>query len=326
MGAYTELVDFTFTANETSRTFSGLNITKDDFIKVVMTLTTGGTNVTVRMFPNANTTDTNYYRQSLSGFGSGVGAGRSNNNVFLSHNGVGGSTATIGYIKISENNRYNVFTNNHGSTTSSGDLNTAFIYTTQSGGTDTTSITSLTFTASVASAINTGSRIQIYRLDAEKVADITTTANATEVDISNLSIGKDNEYLLIGDLKLTSGPNYVGLYVNGDRTNTNYYHQRVRGDGSTAGAVRANNPEYTGGGTGNSLNNLVYSHIKLSEIGAYTSQNYQLRFMGTSTPVITNSFESSTAENITSITQLNIGGVGGVTIETGSRFILYKLK
>jgi hypothetical protein len=41
MGAWTEIVDFTFTANETSKPFTGLNITKDDFIKVVVSNVNG---------------------------------------------------------------------------------------------------------------------------------------------------------------------------------------------------------------------------------------------------------------------------------------------
>jgi hypothetical protein len=327
MGAYTEIVDFTFTANETSRAFTGLNITKDDFIKIVITqVNAAGSNSDLRLFPNTTAgvsgfdTTGNYTRQLLGGFGSSSVASRSNvNDINIA---AGNETSsTLVYAKISENGKWNTFANYTVRNTSS--LENIFAYTTSSNLTFNDPITSLTFQAQQTNGLGTGSRIQIYRLDAEKVADITTTANATQVDISSLSIGKDSEYLLVSDWNSSSGVD-LNLYVNDNTTTTNYYFQRILGDGSSASAARGNDARY-GDGFGSAHRTMIYSHIKLSEIGAYTSQNYGIGNFGTTSPRLQNNFISSTAENITSITKLNVkSGTNGIL--SGTRFILYKLK
>jgi hypothetical protein len=323
MGAWTEIVDFTFTANETSRAFTGLSIGKGDFIKVVVTHVNGSSsNSFLSIFPNANTTSTNFNSQYIEATGTTVVANRVNNNVF--NVTIGSTTAThIGYIKISENDRYNSFSNSTVRNNSS--LNTLFYYATQSGGTSTSTITSLTFTSDVSNGLGTDSRIQIYRLDAEKVADITVASNTTQVDISSLSIGKDSEYLLVSDYTSANTNTRLQLFVNDDTTTTNYHTQTIRGNGSTATAFRDNDATLTF--TNATTENLLkYNFIKLSEIGAYTTQGYRIISYGTTSPQLFNDFTSSTAENITSITKLNLVASTSNAITSGSRFILYKLK
>ena len=321
MGAWTEIVDFTFTANETSRTFSGLNITKNDFIKVVFThVNSTSNNNDVTLVANSSVS-TNYHRQFLFGAGSNVNAGRNNAAGFLFTRPSQTSKA-VSFLKISENDRLNYFTNYNAEIGSS--LENVFNYGTSSGATFTSGITSLTFTSNQTNGLGTGSRIQIYRLDAEKVADITTTANATQVDISDLSIGKDDEYLLVSDVLDNSVANSFQIMVNDNTTATNYYSQRIQGVGTSASASRVNSAR-VGYVDSDNQNYLSYAHIKLSEIGAYTSQNYSIQNAGTSTLALRNEFISSTAENITSITKINmVGATNG--FGAGSRFHLYKLK
>ena len=328
MGAYTEIVDFTFTANETSRTFSGLSITKDDFIKIVATITNGSSTETViRLFPNTTVgvsgfdTNTNYHTQALLGNGTSVSASRSNINLLGF--AVGSQTATFtSFAKLSENGKFNTFSLRNNQLTSS--LLTSFDYCTSSNLTFNDTITSLTFTAGTTNGLGTGSRIQIYRLDAEKVADITTTANATQVDISSLSIGKDSEYLLVSDVTGATATHFLNVTPNDATTLTNYYSQRIQGSDSTASATRGNHARIQEGLS--TENSLGYAHIKLSEIGAYTIQSYSMRAMGSSTVDVQNWFASSTSEAITSITKLNIFTTNSNAIGSGSRFILYKLK
>ena len=322
MGAWTELVDFTFTADETSRAFSGLSITKDDFIKIVFTNVNGsGSDSIVALFANTETTNTDYHSQFLIGFGSTVAAGRDNFSRFATTNASETGTQ-IGYLKLSENDRLNVFTNYNAENDT--DIRNGFAYTTSSGATFTSGITSLTFTSNQTDGLGDGSRIQIYRLDAEKVADITVASDTTQVDISSLSIGKDDEYLLVGNVIAAAAKNLLFM-VNDNTTRTDYNVQFIRGNGSTDSAGRINNAIMTS--TQNGTTSLFYSHIKLSEIGAYTSQNYELENAGGTTPVLTNWFISSTAENISSITKLNlVSEQGTATIGSDSRFILYKLK
>jgi hypothetical protein len=331
MGAYTELVDFTFTANETSRTFSGLNITKDDFIKIIITHVnaSSGQFCDIQCFPNTTTgvsgfdTTTNYHSQRLTGTTTQVIAARDNINK-LNRTTEGNTSSAFVYFKISENGKTNWFMNR--TTSNNSNIETSFDYTTSSNLTFNDPITSLTFTSTETNGLGTDSRIQIYRLDAEKVADITTTANATQVDISSLSIGKDSEYLLVSDVASISNEAFrYRLTPNDLTTESGYYVQEIQGNGTTASAARFNVPAPTFVAT--NTRSLVYTHIKLSEIGAFTTQNYSIDQIGSSSVLVRNSFNSSTSEAITSITKLNIfDSFSNASIASGSRFILYKLK
>ena len=329
MGAWEEIVDYTVPSNTTSVTLNNFGtITKDDFIKVVTTFqNTSSPGIEIRTFPNTNSgvsgnnTTTNYYTQQLYGDGSSVVANRLNENrhTSLDSNQTG---TTISYIKISENNKYNMFSNTFGRNNSN--VYNFFLYTTSTIDFNN-SITSLEFSSTLSNKIGTGTRIQIYRLAAEKVADIVVSSNTTQVDITGLNIGKDSEYLLVSSVVSNNNNFGNNLFINDNTTTTNYYNQRIYGNGSSAIASRENSAVFNVvDGTG--ATSVSYTHIKLSNIGAYTFQSYYNRDSGTSNIWVSNRFGSSTAENITSITKLNIraseqtDGIG-----TGTRFELYKL-
>jgi hypothetical protein len=323
MGAWTEIVDYTVPSNTTSVVLNDFGtITKNDFIKVVATLiNTSSSNNSISLFGNTATTNTDYHRQGLLGEGTSIVAARQDVNRF--DDVIANQTSTaVGYIKISENDRLNIWSNTTRQNTSL--VQVLFNVITSSGATFSSGITTLTFTGSQTNGIGTGSRIQIYRLDAVKVADITTTANATQVDISSLSIGKDSEYLLVSDILSNATGDGFALMVNDNTTSTNYYSQGIIGNGSSTIAARENAPTYQI--TRDNLRNLGYAHIKLSEIGAYTAQTYNIELVGDSGIQLRNYFISSTAENITSITKINIKASATDRIRIGSRFILYKLK
>lgn len=322
MSVWEEIVDYTVPSNTTSVDFTGLNITKDDFIKVVMTAPKGSLGFQrIHLFANNDTTESNYWNQRLLSAGSSVSASRNNLNYFLAFDNNSGSVSqTFGYFKLSENGKLNTFANNNRNLGSLADL--VFWYTTSLN--TFNSITSLNFVASNSDQLAANSRIQIYRLTAEKVADITVSSNTTQVDITGLNIDKGSEYLLVSDVSnSTSSFPGVNLFVNNNTTQSNYYNQTILGNGTSSAAVRGNHANFTDQTTLGP--NVVYSHIKLSNIGAYTSQNYVIRGSGSSSLQLRNRFISSTFENITNITQLNI--ITGTTnaIATGSRFTLYKL-
>jgi hypothetical protein len=333
MGAYTELVDFTFTANETSRSFTGLNITKDDFIKIVVTQVNGSASgAAIRCFPNTTAsvsgfdTNTNYHHQLLEGEGSNANAGRSNENLLVFTPG-SSQNYNLSFFKLSENGKANWFSNQFRTLDSS--LRNRFFYMTSSNLTFNDPITSLTFTSSVTNGLGTGSRIQIYRLDAEKVRDITVTSNSTQVDIPvtgslDPAITKDSEYLLVSYILSNSNSNRIQLFPNDLTTATNYHTQFIAGGGSNTVAGRTN--DATIAFLENNFLSLLYTHIKLSEIGAFTTQNYEIRKQGTSGIELLNSFISSTSEAITSVTKLNVVSNQTNGIKSGTRFILYKLK
>jgi hypothetical protein len=330
MGAWTELVDYTVPSNTTSVTLNSFGeITKNDFYKIVTTFVyASATQDEIFLYFNTNagvsgaTSNSNYHAQVLAGQGTSIIVARVNtaNYGFLRGSD---TSSSVAYVKVSENGKTNVFATTNYSISS--EVRTRFDYATSSNLTFNDPITSITFTANQTNGIGTGSRIQIYRLDAEKVADITTTENATQVDISSLSIGKDDEYLLVSDIINTQNTGaFNELFVNDNTTSTNYYHQIIRGSGSSASAFRTNTARFAYAFE-NSTRAISHTHIKLSEIGAYTAQSYTLS-PATSLVEVRNNFISSTAENITSITKLNIRSSDTNAIGSGSRFILYKLK
>jgi hypothetical protein len=328
MGAWTEIVDYTVPSTTSSFIVNNFgSITKNDFLKAVISVTNSTvTTGHLQMFPNTTAgvngynTGANYTVQRIQVDSTNIVASRGSQNKALDSPGSNTNTGII-YFKVSENGKFNMFSRHNWYLTPFPLFITE--YTTSHNLTFNDPITSLTFTHTTTNGIAAGTRVQIYRLDAEKVADITTTANATQVDIPNLSIGKDNEYLLVSDLSGMGTNAQIDLTVNDDVTRTNFYRQVIFGGGSTAAASRANTA-FIADVVGNDKA-LVYSHIKLSEIGAYTSQNYVVSQYGTSSVAIVNSFISSTSEAITSITKLNVRANNTNAIGSGSRFILYKL-
>lgn len=319
MGVWTEIVDYTVPSNTTSVVLDSFGtITKDDFVKVVFTIVETSTNYAgMNIYPNSTSsvtgynTTTNYTRQYLGAGGTSVFVGRQSNAIIGLFEGA--STFTV-YCKLSENNKWNMFANNNTEITS--EVQNIFSYVTSHNLTFNDPITSLTFTASATNGIGTGSRIQIYKLTAEKVVDLTVYSNTTQVDLTGFTIDKDSEYLLVSDIGPTNQT--VALYVNDNTTFSNYYAQRIEGNGSSAAAERWNNTYFMGAG-------VSYTHIKLSNIGAFTFQSYNTRNAGTNNIQVGNYFGSSIAENITSITKLNVVTNIANAITAGNRFQLYKL-
>jgi hypothetical protein len=321
MGAWQEIVDYTVPSNTTSVVLDSFGtITKDDFVKVVLTIVAGsGGGGDYRLLANSSVT-TNYHRQYILGTSSTVAAARENS-ASIAATETGQTSTVIAYLKLSENDRLNIFANDTRRNDSSTQV--LFGYVTSSGATFASGITSLTFTGDSANKIGTGSRIQIYKLAAEKVADITVGSNTTQVDISSLSIDKDSEYLLVSDISTGGTGGQYDLFINDNTTATTYYSQGIFGIASSASAQRFNSARYAS--TPANRTTVVHTHIKLSNIGAYTAQSYEIRESGTSTVGILNYFLSSTSEAITSITKLNIKAEATNGILAGSRFTLYKL-
>lgn len=327
MSVWEEIVDYVVPSNTTSVTLNNFGtITKDDFIKIVGSYKSSASNALyVNLHVNNDTNNSNYYYQELQALDSSVASNRNNfSYIGVTVNGL--TTVVNTYIKISENNKVNYFSSGNFDTGSN--VRTQFEYTTSVS--NHSDIQSLTFNSGSSSGgtqtngISAGSRIQIYKLNAEKVADVVVNSNTTQVDITGLNITKDSEYLLVSDIDINASStqsNY--LFANNDTTLTNYYYQRITGNGNLDNADRGNEPRLNSVSANSSV--LSYSHIKLSNIGAFTAQSYGIRNYGSSSIIITNSFLSSTSESITSINELNIKSNDSNGIGTGSRFHLYKL-
>ena len=328
MGAWEEIVDYTVPSNTTSVTLNNFGeITKDDFIKITYTnISNINSDANINLYPNTSSgvsgfnSASNYKFQILIGLGSNVIADRLTGATLFSSS-LNATTYSSTYFKIAENNTVNYFTNGYYNLTL---LPRVDLFYTTSTITFPDPITSLTFNSEVTNAIGTGSRIQIYRLAAEKVADIVVSSNTTQVDITGLDIQKGSEYLLVSDVdNALSNFTQISLTPNDLTTLSNYYYQVVAAFGSSTYAERANIPRFifVGGNT----KSIGYNHIKLSNIGAFTHQSYTMTEYGTSSVSIGNEFSSSVSENITNINKLNIISSVSNAIKAGSRFQLYKL-
>jgi hypothetical protein len=322
MSAWKKIVDYTVPSNTTSVVLDNFGtITKDDFISIRVDHNAITAAINLRVLAN-NSVNANYHTQILRGIGSTVNAGRFNASVF-NETSLNKTSTTFMYLKLSENDRANFFCNTNRENDS--EVMVLFHYITSSGATFANGITSLTFTREDNVFIGANSRIQIYRLAAEKVADITVTSNTTQVDITGLDIEKESEYLLVSNITNNiSADLFLNAFINNNTTATNYYAQTIAASGTSLGAGRLNNANiaiYRGA----TAPNLLYTYFKLSNIGVYTAQSYNIIFKGNSGIEIWNTFVSSVAESITNINQFNLISTGTNGIGTGTRFELYKL-
>lgn len=314
--AWKSIQDYTVPSNTTSVTLNSFGtITKDDFIKINITTPSNASGF-LSLLGNSSSSS-NYHMQQLFANGTSVSASSVNANQL---NSSSGQSNIFVLAKLSQDNKLNIFSNQVVETSS---VYGGFNYITSSGATFPSGINSLTFTSTTTNGIGAGTRIQIYKLQAEKVADITVGSNTTQVDISNLNIKRNAEYLLMSDIDLagTSGSR-IYLNANGNTTQSNYYSAQLQSYFSTIAADRLNEAMYTYAYYPN--RSVSYTHIKLSEIGAFTWQGYG-NFNNASDIRVMNFFGSSTTENITSVTELNIGANIANAIGAGSRFTLYKL-
>ena len=316
--AWKEIVDYTVPSNTTSVDITGLNITKDDFIKITANIS--NPTVAKEIFFSFNgLPKTNFYRQHLQGFGTSVSSERWNDNSWgpVSTNSVGQYFA---YLKISENNKSNVFSNNNWDTVLTSTL-VRYSYVTSTA--NISSITSLNIFADDTNGIGANSRIQIYKLEAEKVADITATSNIQQFDILDLDFKKGNEYLLIADYPNASSGNYYRVFPNDLSNNSDYYVQRLLAVNTTVQSNRINFNAHMNASTGHYA--LSYVFLKISNTGAFTFQAYGLRNNLIDSLVIQNDFLSSIYENLSDINKLTIQSADLNEMLAGSRVQLYKL-
>lgn len=319
--AYELIGDVTVASNTTQVDFTGLNIGKDDELLLVSEIfnpnTSNGANI--RLYYNSNTTTTNYYNQYIRTDATSVAAVRANeaqytwaDENFRNASFTKIKLANSGYIvsQTSSNRK------NGTSSLVQGDYYTTSTFT-------ASSITTIRISSSVASAIGTGSRFQLYKLVAEKVADIIVPSNTTSVDITGLDIGKGNEYYLVSDVWNPTGSNHsTYLFVNANLQMTDYYAQRLNVYDTTITSARVNNPNHVT--TTSLLKTFATSTIKLTNSGHFIAQiNYSRDYSGLIQ--LRKNYLTSTF-NISSITSLTIQADVANSIGANSRFTLYKMK
>ena len=320
--AYELIGDVTVGSNTTQVDFTGLNIGKDDELLLVAFVEGGASiNQHLYLYFNANTTDTAYYIQRLSVDGTSVSGARVNSSFFST---IKGSAAQ----KMLINAKIKLTQGGYVVTQSSGICefpSSSYTMLRDVYGTSTfnsTEITTLTLKAGATNAILTGSRFQLYKLVAEKVADIIVPSNTTSVDITGLDIGKGNEYYLASDTTASADCTFY-LTPNGNDTLTNYYNQLLVATGTTVAGSRTNSPVLVSNNP--SEKSLGHINIKLTNSGYYVAQNSITRGYGGSGVQLTKINTTSTA-TMSSITSLKATASTTNGIGANSRFTLYKMK
>lgn len=319
--AYELVADVTVATATTQVDFSGLNFGKDDDLLLVSSFAyNSGGGSEFYLFFNDNITQTNYYTQFLRANSTTVSGSRVNQS-FLEY--VSGSPYNNSFtntkIKLT-NNGYGVFQTSgtqafSGSSVSNED---SFVTTTFT----MSSITKMSIKAQQPNGIGIGSRFQLYRLKAKKVADIIVSSATTQVDITGLNIDKDSEYMLVSDISNPTAfsPTY-SLFANGNNAQTQYYRQYLYASNTTVSGGRANSNELSMSGGNNK--SFAVTYIKLTNNGYLAIQTSESRDYSTLLNLMKQYMASTFT--ISSITYLKIESNVTNAIGIGSRFTLYRL-
>lgn len=320
--AYELIGDVTVASNTTQVDFTGLNIGKDDELLLVTTSINPDPvqGSYTRLFFNDNLIASNYYVQNLRAYTTTIAGSKVNapDGIYTEY-----SRRSSAFTKIKlTNSGYIVYQSE--STIMDGSLPPQpQIWDMHGTSTFTaTTITKISLINTISNNIAAGSRFQLYKLVAEKVADIIVPSNTTSVDITGLSIGKGNEYYLVSDVVSGVNSDYY-LYVNDNTTATNYYSQRLTANSTTVNGARTNNPNILDASSGNK--SLIMSNIKLTNSGYLVSQNNSCENYGGS-GIILNKYYTTPTFTADPITKLTITASATNGIATDSRFTLYKMK
>jgi hypothetical protein len=152
------------------------------------------------------------------------------------------------------------------------------------------------------------------------------TLPVTQLDITGLSIGKNDElrlvYTLVGDS--TTG-NVCALFPNDLTTTTNYHRQGLQANGTNIVAARVNNNTFA---ISRSNERAVgVTDVKISNNDRFVFESGLLEGVGGESNIIRNLNLNcvGTAFTLTSITKLSIVGSRTNGITAGSRIRLYKV-
>jgi hypothetical protein len=148
------------------------------------------------------------------------------------------------------------------------------------------------------------------------------TLPVTEIDITGLSIGKNDELRLVYTFNNVVATEYE-LLVND--ISSNYTFQALRGVGSTISAVRASLPRMCAIAVSNSSLS-GFANIKVSNNDRFVFQSQFIDQIGSDSSsmrqVNNNTINTDT---VTSITKLSIQSTAADNIAAGSRIRLYKV-
>lgn len=318
---YELVADIVVSSSTTQVDFTGLNFTSDDELLLVSDIVGPTTTVSYYIYANNDTTGANYYHQYISAAIGVVNSSRNTTPKMVAS--LSGEKAMSNVkIKLTDGGYFTY------QASSTRDYSTSGVLIHEYYGSKISTISSITqlnIVSSSANNIGTGSRFKLYKLVAEPLADITTTSDTTQVDITGLNLDETNELLLVSDIQNGTASNAnIELFFNNDTASTNYYKQELSADSTTISAGRTNDAiltrlDATNGDT------VCYTNVKLTNSGYPMAQGNSIREVGTSGVNLLKDYLTKTG-TVTSITQLNLKASVTNAIGTGSRFKLYKLK
>lgn len=318
--AYKKIADITVSADTTQIDISGFSYDKENLLMLVSDIENNGLLTDYGIFANEDTVTSNYYEQWELGRSTSLSSGRENNSDFLTAD-AGTKSFSIMLFKVTENGTFVWQSETKRKSGSSVDQE-------RFHGSKIASISTLTslsiISSDISNGIGAGSRFKLYSLIAEPIADITVSADTTQVDISNINFDETNELLLIADVNNSSGltSNY-SIYVNGDTTETNYYVQEKKAVDTAVTSIKNNNAVF--GAIDNTKNMLSLIKIKPTFDNYFIFQAETTQNVGEIDVSLKKSYGAKLA-TISGVTSLSMISSTADAIGTGSRFKLYKLK
>jgi hypothetical protein len=151
-----------------------------------------------------------------------------------------------------------------------------------------------------------------------------TVATAkTQIDITGLSIGKDDGLRLVYTMNPGINSDYY-IYVNDNNTNSNYTTQRLVGAGSVIGAARYSFPYVFW--TTSAGKNAGFTDVKVSNNDRFVYQSQWLRAIGSASSSTENeNVNGVSLFSVTSITKLSFVATVSNGFGIGSKIALYKV-
>ena len=147
----------------------------------------------------------------------------------------------------------------------------------------------------------------------------------TQIDITGLSIGKDDGLRLVYTFKNgTSTTSGIRIYPNNLTTDTNYHSQFLQGGGSAISAGRFNQNRITQVNATDSVSG--FADIKISNNDRFVCQAQTIYDIGSgSSNIFNTNWNVVGTQTVSSITSLSISAFEANGIKIGSKIALYKV-
>ena len=159
--------------------------------------------------------------------------------------------------------------------------------------------------------------------DWEVIAEVEVEADCDYVEFTGLDINSDRAYVIFMTVKNPqSSDAVISMYINGDTTDTNYYHEHITASGTSVNANRPNDAGITKIYAG--VTNMVAVLIMRDTNGYVHASILATRGAPSSIELFVSSWVKATTETNVNTIRLQSSIAGG--IGAGSKFILARVK